>query len=143
MPLAMPAATKPAASGPAAPPPRAAEPLPEPVPLPPVRVAVAPSSELAAASPAKPEFGIDLGGAATLEALRIHWAAMKAAYGPLLAGLRPVASPRPRQPAGVDYRLVMGPLPNVAAAAQLCARIPVTRTGCRPAKFDGTSLAEH
>ena len=142
-PLAIPASTETAASQPVTPPPQAAEPATEPVPLPPVRVAAAPASEPAAVPPPpKPEFGIDLGGAANLEALRIHWAAMKAAYGPLLAGLRPVASPRPRRPAGVDYRLVFGPLPDFAAAARLCARIPVTRTGCRPARFDGAHLAE-
>jgi len=143
-PLAIPARTETAASRPDTPPPQAAERATEPVPLPPARVAAAPASEPAAAPPPpKAEFGIDLGGAANIEALRIHWAAMKANYGPLLAGLRPIASPRPRRPAGVDYRLVAGPLPNAAAAAQLCARFPVTRTGCRPARFDGAHLAEH
>jgi hypothetical protein len=138
-PFALAAAPEPTA------PPQAAEPLPEPVPLPPVRVAAALASESAVLPPLppKPDFGIDLGGAANLEALRMHWAAMKAAYGPLLQGLRPVVSPHPRHPAGFDYRLVMGPLPNAAAAARLCARIPVTRTGCRPAKFEGSYLSEH
>ncbi len=144
-PLAMPAPSEAAASWSATTTTReAAEPLPEPIPLPPLRVAAVPSGEAAVPPPqTKPEFGIDLGGAANLEALRMHWQATKAAYGPLLVGLRPVASPRPRRPAGVDYRLVMGPLPDVAAAARLCARMPVTRTGCRPAKFDGAHLAEH
>ena len=144
-PLALPAPSEAAASWSATTPTReAAEPLPEPIPLPPLRVAAVPTGEAAAAPPLpKPEFGIDLGGAANLEALRMHWAATKAAYGPLLVGLRPVASPRLRRPAGVDYRLVLGPLPDVAAAARLCSRIPVTRTGCRPAKFDGAHLTEH
>jgi hypothetical protein len=144
-PLAMPAPAETAASRPATPQPQPAEAAPELVPLPPVRMAAAPASEPAAAllPPAKLEFGIDLGGAANVEALRAHWVAMKANYGPLLLGLRPVASPRLRRPAGVDYRLVAGPLPNAAAAAQLCARFPVTHTGCRPAKFEGTHLAEH
>jgi hypothetical protein len=144
-PLAMPAPAETAASRPATPQTQPAEAAPELVPLPPVRMAAAPASEPAAAllPPAKLEFGIDLGGAANVEALRAHWVAMKANYGPLLLGLRPVASPRLRRPAGVDYRLVAGPLPNAAAAAQLCARFPVTHTGCRPAKFEGTHLAEH
>ena len=110
-------------------------------PLPPVRVAAATPSE--PAPPPKPEYGIDLGSAASLEALRVHWASVKANYGPLLVGLRPLAAAHPRRPSGVIYRLVAGPLPNMADAAQLCARFPPTRTGCRPAKFSGAQLAEH
>jgi hypothetical protein len=114
------------------------------VPMPPVRVAAAPASEPAAEPPsAKIEFGVDLGAAASMEALRMHWAAVKANYGPLLAGLRPHATEHRKQPSGVIYRLVAGPLPDAAEAAILCARFPVTRTGCRPAKFDGEELAAH
>ena len=144
-PLAMPAASEAAASWPAKPPPQAAEPATEPVPLPPVRVAAAPprDAEAAPTTPPKPEFGIDLGGASSVEALRIHWVALKASYGPLLAGLHPVIAQHPRHPAGIDYRLVAGPLPNVGVATQLCTRFPITRTGCRPAKFIGVHLAEH
>ena len=68
---------------------------------------------------------------------------MKANYGPLLAGLRPVAVQRPKHPTGVIYRLVAGPLPNATDAIRLCARFPVLRTGCRPAKFEGPQLPEH
>ncbi len=129
----------------AAPKQQIAEPLPEPIPLPPVRVAAVPPNETAAVPPPplKPEFGIDLGGATSVEALRIHWAGMKANHGPLLAGLRPVIMTRVRHPAGVDYRLVAGPLPSITAAAQLCARFPLSRAGCRPARFNGAHLAEH
>ncbi len=142
VPLAMPA-IRPYAT-PESPPPQSAETKTETVPVPPVRVAAAPANE-PAAEPAstKVESGIDLGGAATLDALRIHWAAMKANYGPLLVGLHPLASQHPKHPSGVDYRLVVGPLPNTSEATKLCARFPVTRTGCRPAKFDGAQLAEH
>jgi hypothetical protein len=31
----------------------------------------------------------------------------------------------------------------MSAATQLCARFPITRTGCRAAKFTGVQLAEH
>jgi Tfp pilus assembly protein FimV len=116
----------------------------EEVPIPPVRVAAAPANEPAAEPPpAKIEFGVDLGAASSMEALRMHWAAVKANYGPLLAGLHPHVAEHARQPSGVIYRLVAGPLPNAAEAAKLCARFPVTRTGCRPAKFDGAELAAH
>ena len=143
-PLAVPAPSEAAVSSPASPPPQATQPVTELVPLPPVRVATAPPREAEAApmSPAKPEFGVDLGGASSLEALRIHWVAMKASYGPLLAGLHPIVVQHPRHPAGIDYRLVAGPLPSIGVAAQLCTRFPITRTGCRPAKFVGAYLAE-
>jgi hypothetical protein len=139
------AATAPHAAEAAPPPAEAAPPTAEPVtelvPLPPVRVAAAPPSE--PAPPPKLEYGIDLGSAASLEALRVHWAAVKANYGPLLVGLRPLAAAHPKHPSGVIYRLVAGPLPSHADAAQLCARFPPLRTGCRPAKFSGAQLAEH
>ena len=108
--------------------------------IPPVRVAAA-AANAPEPPPAKVEFGIDLGGAGTLEALRLHWVAVKANYGPLLNGLHPLASRHTKQPTGVGYRLVAGPLPNAAEAAKLCARFPVTRMGCRPARFDGVQLA--
>ncbi|MGH6664465.1 MAG: SPOR domain-containing protein, partial [Pseudolabrys sp.] len=125
-----------------APPPQAAETKTEQVPTPPLRVAAA-NEPAAERPPAKIEFGIDLGGGASLEALRVHWASVKANYGPLPTGLHPLAAHRPKPTGGRTYRLVAGPLPNAAEAARLCARFPVARLSCRPAKFDGVQLAEH
>lgn len=151
--LAMPALSETAASWPPkssetadpAPPPDASKGAAEPAPIPPVRVAAAPASEPAAEPlpPAKTEFGIDLGGASSIEALRVHWATLKANYGPLLTGLQPLIAQHPKHPSGVTYRLVVGPLPNAAEAARLCARFPVMRTGCHAAKFSGAQLAAH
>jgi len=152
-PLAMPGLGETLASWPAARPeakqpaaqPEAPHAVTEPVPPPPVHVADAPANEPVADRPpaANDEFGIDLGGAATMEALRIHWAALKANYGPLLNGLHPLIVQQPKHPAGITYRLVVGPLPNAAEAARFCARLPAVRTGCRPAKFSGEQLAAH
>ena len=143
-PLAMPAVSEAAASWPAnKTTPEAAKTATEPASPPPVHVAAAPPLEPVAEPPPKSDFGIDLGGAGSLEALRVHWVALTANYGPLLVGLHPLAAQQPKHPAGVTYRLVAGPLPNAAEAAQLCARFPVTRTGCRPAKFNGVQLAAH
>jgi hypothetical protein len=139
---AWPATTTPAEAAAPATPPQAAEPATEAAP-PPVHVAAAPANEPVAAPPPKPDYGIDLGAATSLEALRVHWVALKVNYGPLLVGLHPVATQHTKTPTGVTYRLVAGPLPNAAEAARLCARFPVTRTGCRPAKFSGVQLAEH
>ena len=130
-------------SAPAATAPSVAEKTKE-VPMLPVRVAaVAASEPTAEPASVKVEFGVDLGAASSMEAIRMHWAAVKANYGPLLAGLHPLVTEHSRQPSGVIYRLVAGPLPNAADATKLCARLPVTHTGCRPAKFNGAELAAH
>ena len=93
-PLAMPASTGTGATWPDTTAPQAATPTADSIPMPPVRIASAPVSEPAAAptAPPKLEFGVDLGGAASIDALRARWAAVKANYGPLLAGLNPVAA---------------------------------------------------
>jgi hypothetical protein len=121
-------------------PPEAVDALGGAVPLPPVRVAVAPAN---GPLPGKDEFAIDLGGAANIEALRSHWAALQAKYGALLKGLHPVVSHHLKLPTGYTYRLLAGPLPSSEDAARLCSRFAGLRTGCRPAKFTGTQLAEH
>ncbi len=140
-PLAMPALG--VMPQPESPPLQAAEAKTETVSTPPVRVASAPANEPAATPPpVKAEFGIDLGSATTIDALRVHWAAVKANYGPLLAGLHPLVAEHPKQPTGVVYHLVAGPLPNAAEAARLCTRFPALRTGCKTAKFEGGHLPE-
>ncbi len=113
----------------------------EPVPLPPSRVASAPAVETTDEPPRKPEVGIDLGGAANLDILNARWAAVKANFGPLLGGLYPRAAQNHR-PGTSDYRLLVGPLPTNAAAAQLCARFVAARITCRTTKFDGEKLAQ-
>lgn len=137
--LAMPAVSGTAASWPPAKP-KVSEGAAQLTPAPPVRVAAAPASE---AAPAHTEFGVDLGGAATIEALRIHWVALKANYGPLLEGLEPLVAEHPKHPSGVTYRLVVGPLANAAEVASFCARFPLKRTGCHAAKFAGAQLDLH
>jgi hypothetical protein len=112
----------------------------EPVPLPPVRVTSAPVEEPANEAPRKPEIGVDLGGAANLEILSARWTAVKANFGPQLSGLYPRAIVSNR--AGAEYRLLAGPLPNNAAAAQLCARFVTARVTCRTVRFEGERLVQ-
>jgi len=128
---------------PAAPPPpaQAVSPAPAAVPMPPTRVAAAPADEPAAEAPKKPEIGVDIGGAPNLDVLGMRWAAVKANYGPLLAGLHPLAAQN-RRPGATDLRLLVGPLPNAAAAAQLCARFAAVKINCRTTKFDGERMAQ-
>lgn len=104
------------------------------------------------ASPAVPaesatdgiEHGVDLGGGATLEAMRALWTSVKAQHSALLEGLRPVISVREKseksRSGGVELRLVVGPLTDKAAAT-LCAALSTSGMACRPAPFDGQRLA--
>ena len=140
-PLAMPAHTDSVAPWPPTPAQQAAAPLPEPIPLPPTRMASAPASEPAAEPPRKPEIGVDLGGAPNMEVLNMRWVAVKANFGPLLTGLHPLAA-RVQRPGATDVRLLVGPLPTITAANQLCARFTAARVTCRPAKFDGQRLTQ-
>lgn len=88
------------------------------------------------------EFGIDLGAAANIEALRGLWSTAKAQHGVLLEGLRPIVMVKETGGAGgIELRLVAGPLINAAAAARLCAVIAATGRGCQPSPFEGQRLA--
>jgi hypothetical protein len=88
------------------------------------------------------EFGLDLGNASTVEALRTAWTAAVRRHGPLLEGLRPVVQMRERPRAiGIELRLIAGPLPNAAAAARLCRAMTAAGAICAPTLFDGQRLA--
>ncbi len=145
-PLAMPAAQT-AASWPDKPPPPQAETNAAEPADPPSQDAAAPALEkvplpqarIAAAEPAKLEFGIALAGASSMEVARLQWAAVKANFGPLLAGIEPRALSESRG-AATHYRLVAGPLPTYTAAAQLCAHMIAAHATCQPVKFTGAPL---
>jgi hypothetical protein len=89
----------------------------------------------------KTEFGIDLGGNATVEGVKAMWAALKAGQPGLLEGLRPVVSIREAKAGAIELRLIAGPLANASVAARLCAALAATGQTCQPAVFDGQRLA--
>ena len=90
----------------------------------------------------KAEFGLDLGSASTVEALRTAWAVALRRHGVLLEGLHPVVQTRERpRPGGPELRLIAGPIPNAATAARLCAAMTAAGAICAPALFDGQRLA--
>lgn len=107
------------------------------VPLPPTRVATA--TQVAPEEPRKPELGVDLGGARSMEILQARWVAVKANFGPVIEGLRPLAGYDDR-PGIIPYRLIVGPLPNGAAAAQICSRLHASKVPCRPVDYAGEKL---
>jgi hypothetical protein len=138
-----PAALPPAALAPAPLPPVASAPLQTPASSP-SRVT---AGHLATGSPAaaestatRTEFGIDLGGNASIEGLRTQWASLKAAQPAMLAGLRPLMAVREKS-GSFELRLIAGPLANASAAARLCAALAAAGQACQPSVFDGQRLA--
>jgi hypothetical protein len=90
----------------------------------------------------KTEFGIDLGSASTVEALRTAWTLALRRHAVLLQGLRPLVQTRERpRAAGAEFRLIAGPIANAAAAARICATLTASGAVCAPAVFDGQRLA--
>ncbi len=140
-PLAMPLATETAAAWPDGARAQADASASDDVPSSPAKTASVAINEPEPAppSPAKPEFGIALAGATSVEITRLQWAAVKANFGPLLAGLHPRAMHEPRNGAA-HFRLVVGPLPTHTAAAKLCARLIAAHAICNPVKFLGEPL---
>ena len=123
--------------------PRASTPSPatEPaaVPVPPMRTAALPAAQ----PTEKREFGVDLGGARSLEHLRIAWATIKANAGPDLAGMRPTYAQRQRPNGAIEYRLVVvGGFQDTTEAAALCNRLTAVKLNCRPGQYRVSQLAE-
>jgi hypothetical protein len=114
-------------------------PPPHPTPLPPTRLASTTTNDPAAQPANQNEFGLELGAGASVEAVRQRWTVVKANFGPLLSGMHPLAA-RDQRPGATGYRLVVGPLPNSAAASGLCAQFAAARTTCRAVKFDGDPI---
>ena len=88
------------------------------------------------------EFGIDIGGTASIEGLRTMWSTIRSGNSRLLDGLQPLVSVRDGPRHGtVELRLIVGPLANAAAAARLCAALATTGVACQPTQFNGQKLA--
>ena len=94
-----------------------------------------------AAHAARPEFGLDLGSAGTVEALRTAWATATRRYAALLDGLQPLVQVRERRQAHAEFRLIAGPIASASAAARICATITVGGGICAPTAFEGQRLA--
>jgi len=139
-------------------PPVTASPLPAPVtPAPPpaqtsqpapssqARVAaghLATGTSAADSVATKTEFGVDVGGNASIDGLRSLWSKLMSSQPALFDGLRPVIAVREGQKTGaIELRLIAGPLPNASIAARLCAALSAANQSCQPTVFDGQRLA--
>jgi hypothetical protein len=95
-----------------------------------------------AASPLRARYGVDLGGATSLAALRALWSSLSGSLGPLMANLHPIVAVRDgSRPDAAEVRLVAGPLPDERAAANLCAILASGGRPCRTALYEGQPLA--
>jgi hypothetical protein len=125
---------------------------------PPEVIVAAPMPEAVAAAPAAPEpalskaspeiavqrteFGVDLGGANSIDGLRGLWRALLKSNAAAMTSLRPIIVVKERNNGlGMQLRLVAGPLSDAAAAAKICAALIESQHPCETSVFDGQRLA--
>jgi hypothetical protein len=97
------------------------------------------TSEIAAQ---RTEFGVDLGGANSIDGLRALWRGLVKSNAASVASLRPIIVVKERNNGlGMQLRLVAGPLSDAAAAAKICASLIESERPCETAVFDGQRLA--
>lgn len=112
-------------------------------PAPPARVAVVTPADqpMAPTVVSRTEFGVDIGSGSDLAEVRSLWNAAKSQHGNLVGNLRPVVLRREDRAGNTDYRLVIGPLANAAAAAKLCATLGAADIMCSTRPYVGERLA--
>jgi hypothetical protein len=109
-----------------------------PVPATPAAIAAV----VAPALPLPMEYGIDIGSAVSIQALRARWAGIRSAHPQLFDGLAPTISLSEMPPSHrPELRLVVGPLVSADAAAKLCTTLERFRLTCQPTIFAGRHLA--
>jgi hypothetical protein len=89
------------------------------------------------------EFGVDVGGANSVNGLRALWRGLlKSKSNAPLTALRPIIVVKESSTGfGMQLRLVAGPLSDAAAAAKICAVLIENRRTCETTVFDGQRLA--
>jgi hypothetical protein len=108
-----------------------------PVPATPAAIAAV----VAPAMPLPMEYGVDIGSAVSIQALRARWAGIRTAHPQLFDGLAPTISLSEMPPSNrPELRLVIGPLVSADAAARLCKTLERFRLTCQPTIFAGRHL---
>lgn len=87
-------------------------------------------------------FGVDLGAANSLNGLRALWRGiLKSKGNAALAALQPIVVIRENSNgAGMQLRLVAGPLNDAGAAAKICASVTPNQRTCETAVYEGQRL---
>lgn len=103
----------------------------------------APATEIVADKPVQQTaFGVELGGANSVEGLRAIWRAASKSNGAIFGGLQPIVVLKEGNDGlGMKLRLVAGPLNDAAAAAKICAVLIADKRACAPSVYDGQRLA--
>ena len=97
---------------------------------------------VAPALPLPMEYGVDIGSAVSIQALRARWAGIRSAHPQLFDGLAPtIALGETQQSNRPELRLVIGPIASANAAAKLCKTLEHFRLTCQPTIFAGRHLA--
>lgn len=148
LPKIAPVATAPAASSPPA---KSAEQKAETsaADQPPAVTAALPSQNPApvempsAAIVRKTEFGVDLGGANSIEGLRALWRGVTKSNLQQLTSLQPIIVVKERHDGlGMQLRLVAGPLSDAAEAAKVCAGVLTeSNRACETSVYEGQRLS--
>jgi hypothetical protein len=117
-------------------------------PAPTVTAAIAPAEPVTSETPSqnlvgKTDFGVDLGGANSIEGLRAVWRGALKVHSQQLASLQPVIVVKERHDGlGMQLRLVAGPLSDAAEAAKLCAEFLTTSNrACDTSVYEGQRLS--
>jgi hypothetical protein len=110
--------------------------------LPAVVPGVAPSPVVGPSEPpaVHTDYAVDIGSGNSIESLRVRWNSIK--FIRAFEGLQPLVTFSDNQKTNkVELRLVVGPLPNEAAAVQLCSALAQSRILCQPTMYDGHRMA--
>lgn len=87
------------------------------------------------------EFGVDLGGAKSIDGLRALWRGATKSNPQQLASLQPIIVIKERNDGfGMQLRLVAGPLSDAAAAAKICANLTESSRACATSVYEGQRL---
>lgn len=87
-------------------------------------------------------FGVELGGANSVEGLRAIWRTVNKTNGAIFGAMQPIVVLREGNDGlGMKLRLVAGPLNDAAAAAKICAVLIADKRACLPSVYDGQRLA--
>lgn len=81
-------------------------------------------------------YGIDLGDTESVTVAKAQWAAVKANFGPMLSGMRPLVVRNHRLLSRGDYRLVAGRTYSLKTAKRICKRLALQQVTCQPIEFD-------
>jgi hypothetical protein len=87
----------------------------------------------------EPPVGIQLGGAPSLDSLRLNWSILSDRHADALGNLQPryVTSDAL---GSTSFNLVAGPIPNRAEAIRVCAKLRNQGVTCRLTAYQGSSL---